>query len=117
VADLLVDTDVFIDHLRGAHRLRTDMADQVWYSVVTRCELLAGSSVDEGVVDTLLGAFREVPIDRAVAERAGRLRREVGIRTADALISASALERGAALLTRNFRDFQPVPGLTVVAPA
>src|SRR5688572_10019544 len=100
VADLLLDTDIFIDHLRGAVRLQRS-ADRFWYSVVTRCELYAGSKVDEEVVDLLLGAFTEVSVDREIAERAGRLRRLTGARVPDALIAASALERELTLITRN----------------
>ena len=45
VPDVLVDTDVFIDHLRGYRRFSKG-ADRVWYSVITRCELFAGAKVD-----------------------------------------------------------------------
>ena len=42
VADLLVDTDVFIDHLRGARELRPGR-NRLHYSVITRCELISGA--------------------------------------------------------------------------
>jgi predicted nucleic acid-binding protein len=51
-----------------------------------------------------------------VAERAGRIRRETGLRLPDALIAATALERGLTLTTRNRRHFEAVPGLGVRAP-
>jgi predicted nucleic acid-binding protein len=57
---------------------------------------------------------RELVVDRAIAERAGRLRRELGVALADALIAATALEHGLALATRNLRDFQHVPKLRLV---
>ena len=60
--------------------------------------------------------FTELPVDRAIAEDAGRLRRQTGIRIADALIAASARLHGLALATRNLRDFERVPELTVRAP-
>src|SRR4051794_20284536 len=75
VAELLVDTDVFIDHLRGASPLRPGR-DALSYSTVTRCELFAGDAAQEDAVALLLSPFRELPVDRAVAERAGRLRRD-----------------------------------------
>jgi predicted nucleic acid-binding protein len=50
-------------------------------------------------------------VDHAIAERAGRIRRETDTRNADALIAATALERGLTLLTRNVREFAQVQGL------
>jgi predicted nucleic acid-binding protein len=111
VANLLIDTDIFVDHLRGARRLELDDGDNASYSVVTLCDLFAGSRADEGVVRTLLAPFAAVGVDTLIAERAGRLRRETGTRIGDALIAATAIEHGLSLMTRNVRDFAPVPGL------
>jgi predicted nucleic acid-binding protein len=109
VADVLVDTDVFVDHLRGAVELRAGR-HRLHYSVITRAELFAGTSATD-VIATLLGSLREVPVDRAVAERAGRIRRDTGIRLPDALIAATAIEHRCQLATRNRRDFEKVRGL------
>lgn len=109
MADVLVDTDVFVDHLRGAVELKTGR-HRLSYSVITRAELFAGSSATD-VVSRLLGPLREVGIDRAIAERAGRVRRETGIRLPDALIAATALERKLEVATRNTRDFSQVRGI------
>ena len=114
MADLLVDTDIFVDHLRGARRFRP--GDQaIHYSVVTRAELFAGRATEEDRVSQLLAPFREVAVTREIAERAGRLRRVAGLRLADAMIAATALEHDLALITRNQRDFRDVTGL-VLAP-
>lgn len=106
VADLLVDTDIFIDHLRGAREL-APRRHRIHYSVVTRAELFAGSSVTEATA-ALLAPFKEIDINRAVAERAGRIRRESGVRLPDALIAATAIEHGLSLVTRNRSDFDKV---------
>jgi predicted nucleic acid-binding protein len=111
VADLLVDTDVFVDHLRGAAELRPGR-NRLHYSVVTRAELFAGNTAT-ALTTQLLAPFREVPIDRAVAERAGRVAREFGLRLPDALIAATALERHLQLSTRNTKDFENVRGLRI----
>jgi predicted nucleic acid-binding protein len=109
VADVLVDTDIFIDHLRGARELRPG-SHRLHYSVITRAELIAGTRASE-LVEVLLAPFRERVVDRAVAERAGRIRRESGVRLPDALIAATALEHDLSIATRNRKDFTPVRGL------
>ncbi len=111
VADFLVDTDVFIDHLRGAREF-DPKAHRVHYSVVTRAELFAGNTATE-LVNTLLAPFREISIERALAERAGRVRRETDIRLPDALIAATAIEHKLSLVTRNRTDFKKVSGLRI----
>ena len=112
MADVLIDTDVLVDHLRGARRLPIPEG-AACYSSITRAELFAGRHVDESVVRRLLEPFVELPVDRAVAEEAGRIRRETGLRLPDALIAAAALGRGLTLWTRNVRDFGRVSGLAV----
>ena len=114
VADLLVDTDVFVDHLRGAREF-DPRNHRVHYSVITRAELLAGTTASD-TVNIVLGPFREIPVDRRIAERAGRIRRETGVRLPDALIAATAIEGGFGLVTRNRNDFERIRGLRLRAP-
>ena len=111
MADILVDTDVFIDHLRGARALRSD-GHRLHCSVITRAELFAGTRGVEAAA-VLLAPLGEIPVDRAIAERAGRIRRDTGIRLPDALIAATAMTRSLMLATRNRKDFDRVPGLTL----
>jgi predicted nucleic acid-binding protein len=111
VANVLVDTDIFIDHLRGAQQLLPGK-HRLAYSVVTRTELFAGTTATDAV-SQLLAPFHEVPVDRAVAERAGRIRRDTGVRLPDALIGATALEHGMNLATRNDKDFKAVSGVRI----
>lgn len=111
MADFLIDTDVFVDHLRGAKEL-DPKSHRVHYSVVTRAELFAGSTAAE-IVSVLLAPFREIDVGREVAERAGRLIRETGIRLPDAFIAATAVDQRLSLFTRNRSNFEGVRGLRI----
>jgi predicted nucleic acid-binding protein len=111
LADLLLGSDVFIDHLRAGIRVPIGRDDSAAYSVITRAELFAGRNSDDQLVSRLLSTFREIEVDRPISERAGRIRRETGIRLPDAIIAATAIEGKLQLVTRNLRDFQGVPEL------
>jgi predicted nucleic acid-binding protein len=113
MADLLLDTDVFVDHLRGARRL--EPPERGAYSVLTRAELFAGRSADERTLRRMLARLEELPVDRGVAELGGRIRRHAGIALPDALIAATAVRSGRTLFTRDVRHFERVPGLRLQA--
>ena len=113
MADLLLDTDVFIDHLRGSAAIRPGR-HRLYYSVITRAELFAGSTATD-LSAQLLAPFKEITVDRAIAERAGRVAREFGTRLPDALIAATALEHKIGLVTRNRKRFESVRGLRIRA--
>ena len=115
MTEILVDTDVFIDHLRGSRGFISGK-DVVSYSVITRAELFSGRNVDERGIDSLLAPLNEILVDRTIAQRAGRIRRTSRLRTPDALIAATALERELPLVTRNAEDYKGIKGLKVVAP-
>ncbi len=114
-AELLLDTDVLIDHLRGERRLRSDLG-RVAISVVSRCELFAGRD-EEQQLRRFLSPMIEIPIDSATAELAGVTRRNTGIATPAALVAATALTHRIPLMTRNRRHFDRVDELRIVAPA
>ncbi len=113
--ELLVDTDVLIDHLRGTRRLSGD-GRRVAISVVSRCELFAGRDEPE-LLRRFLSTMAELPVDGVIAELAGTTRRESGIATPDALIAATALVHAIPLMTRNRRHFDRVADLRIVAPS
>ncbi len=115
MSQILLDTDVLIDHLRGHRRLNLRDPDHA-ISVVTRCELFAALNVDEPALRQTLSVLEEIAVDRTIAESAGRVRRAAGIPVPDALIAATALEHEMAVMTRNRRHFELVPGLTLQDP-
>jgi predicted nucleic acid-binding protein len=113
VSQVLLDTDVLIDHLRGHHHLKID---SMVISVITRTELYAGEQREERPVETLLARLGELDVNATIARRAGQLQRESDLKIADALIAATALEHELSLMTRNVRHFARVPGLDLRVP-
>lgn len=110
MARLLLDSDVLVDHLRGKRRI-TAGSDELHVSAVSRAELFSGRGTEERRVRRLLEPMTSLPVDDAIAERAGRLRRGTRRRLPDALIAATALEHRLTLVTRNVRDFEGIRGL------
>jgi predicted nucleic acid-binding protein len=115
MAKVLFDTDVLVDHLSGARSLDASFAGSS-YSSISRAELYSWEGADEAVIDKLLDQFDEIAVDRAVAEEAGRVRRESRIRLPDALIAATSMLSKRPLMTRNRRDFRKVQRLRLYQP-
>jgi predicted nucleic acid-binding protein len=115
VARILVDTDVLVDHLRGQRQF-VPGDDQVNVSAVTRAELYAAHDTLESPVTRLLDAMSEIPVDAAIAERGGTIRRLTGASLGNALIAATALEHELTLVTRNLWDYKGIDGLVAMAP-
>jgi predicted nucleic acid-binding protein len=109
---VLVDSDVVIDHIRGARALPSY---PLAYSVITRCELFAGREEPQ-LLRRLLAPMLEIDVDATIAERGGALKRVSQLQTPDALIAATALEHELPLMTRNRRHFGRVTGLDLRAP-
>jgi predicted nucleic acid-binding protein len=116
VAQLLLDTTVLIDALRGreaAERLRKlrDDGAPPYVCAINVEEVWRGTrSGEKETVDRLLGALRMAPLGRAEGERAGRWRAHfaasgITLSQADCLIAAAAVGVGARLATGNPRDF------------
>ena len=94
----------------------------VWrISAVTYMELAQGCR-DKAELERVKKALSSggtpiSPVNESICECAMRLidRHALGdgLRLADALIAATALEHGLPLLTANFKHFSPVDGLTV----
>lgn len=111
---VLLDTDVLIDHLHGTQTLSPRLTGSS-YSSISRAELYSGTGAEEQIIDRLLDQFEEIPVDREIAEEAGRIRRETNIRLPDALIAATARLSKVPVHTRNVNDFKKVPRLRIHA--
>ena len=115
----LCDTSVVIDLLRGAGPALTwarGLSGGPWCSEITLVEILRGMRTQERrPTERLFAAITWIPLDEAVARRAGELgrtfRRSHGIPTADLIIAATAMVHGHDLATINVRHFPMVPGI------
>ena len=127
MADYLLDTNILIFALRSDPKA-LDFLDalerkkeRACISVVTRTEILAGMRPhEEERTLELLDSLENLPVDEAIADRAGRLiyqyaRQGVQLSFADALIAATALEHDLTLATTNPKHF-PMPELRLYSP-
>lgn len=116
MAQLLLDTTVLIDALRGrgaAERLRKLRVEgpPPFICSVNVEEIWRGTKAgEEQAVSSLLAALRIAPLGRVEGERAGRWRarfatKGVTLSQADCLIASAAVGVGARLATGNPRDF------------
>ena len=121
--NLLVDSSFVIDHLRGhpdatkrwAHIFA--MGERPFITEIVICEVRAGlRDADEHYLSAFLRPIEFVQPGPDAALQAGRWRyaaheRGRTLSLPDALIAAAAEGLGAAILTRNVRDFSltPVP--------
>lgn len=118
------DSNILIYHLNDALppavRAQVDdwIREDVSISVITRIEVLGYRHTADSLLQAarLLATLDEVPLDEALVQQTITLRQRHRIRLPDAVIAATALHLGFPLVTRNERDFQAIPGLTLVNP-
>lgn len=119
----LLDSNILILALRSQPAAldlldRFRSRDEASISVVSRTEVLAGMRPpEERTTSELLLALLSLPVNAAIADRAGRLiyslaRNGIQLSFPDALIAATALEHDLTLVTTNARHFS-VKGLKV----
>jgi tRNA(fMet)-specific endonuclease VapC len=122
---ILLDTNILIYCLKGREPVSTrvlaaDRRDVCIPSVVAY-EIEYGTRKEanvrrQAIVDALLKNMRIIPFDGDAAREAARIRidlerRGLMIGPVDLLISATALSRGATLVTNNSKEFSRVRGL------
>ena len=120
---VLVDTDVLIWFLRGRSSAREAIARcrSVELSAVTYMELVQGVR-DKNELRRLrrtirLNGWRVLPLTEDISHRAvmyveGYALSD-GLRVADALVAASAVQTGAALMTANTRHYKCIPDIAL----
>jgi len=103
------DTNILVDYLNGitAASRELDQYEEIAISIVTWMEVLVGAddAEEEAVMREFLSRFKIQPLEKAVAERAIKIRRQHKLKMPDAIVWATAKELGRILVTRNTKDF------------
>ncbi|MEW6327245.1 MAG: PIN domain-containing protein [Thermodesulfobacteriota bacterium] len=111
---LLVDTDIFIDYLKGiktAKALFSYKEVEIYYSILTRKELLSKPGLRDSErrrIIRLLRGLKSIKIDKDIAEKFSFLLDRYGnepVKASDFIIAATAWSKNLPLLTRNTRHF------------
>ena len=110
---LLIDTDIWIDYFNtGQFSRYFEKPYQVYYSVITRKELLAKRGLKDSerrAITRELARHREVRVDRRIAESYGVLRRSYPVlEKEDALIAATAIVKRFPLFTQNWKHYRGI---------
>ncbi len=120
---MMFDTHVLIWALRGNQRSAKtiDGAESLEVSIVNYMELLQGgrNKNERHMIRAFLGdlGFNILPLSENIGHRAGiymeqySLKAELGI--ADALIAATAVERGLLLCTGNAKHYRNIEGVSL----
>jgi len=124
-----LDTNTVLDYFRGkgqvAARLLATPPSEVGLPAVAAYEVWVGVLGSQNAkrrqveCERFLALVAILPFDAVAGRRAADLRLALSrkgdlIGPMDTLIAATALAHGATLVTRNVREFNRVPGLTVV---
>jgi hypothetical protein len=112
------DTNILVDYLNGIPAAKRELEhyEEAAISLVTWMEVLAGAddAKEEAVTRDFLAQFDVRPLDKTVAERAIKIRRQHKLKLPNAVIWATAMELGWLLVTRNTKDFPAAnPGIRV----
>ena len=116
---ILIDTDVIVDFLRGYTKaisyVENHSAEIVLSSIVV-AELYAGVRDDERArLDDFVTLFPILPITSEIAKAGGLFKRDYhksyGIGLADALMAATAVTEDAELKTLNTKHYPMLKGL------
>ncbi len=118
----LVDTDIFIDLLRGFQPSITffNEEEEIIFSAITEAELLSGQQCKDALVREkilhFLSQFEKIPVGNPLVQIAADFRRKYSVELPDAIIAASAFVHNATLITRNVKDFQKICEIKVEKP-
>jgi predicted nucleic acid-binding protein len=118
-----LDTNAIIYYLKDdaatVSSLRNIFAQNVplYVSAMTELELFGFSNLstaEEALIEELLATVAVISMDSRIARLAAFIRRQHRLKVPDSIIAATALFTGSTLVTRNTRDFQRIPNLSLL---
>ena len=124
--NILLDTDILVDYFRKYKKAQKFFEELrkidcvVYFSAITETELLAGKECNiieiRAKLLDFLSNFTKISVNNPIASKAGDFRRVYEIKTADAIIAATAFLTKANLITRNAEDFRKIKEVTIKVP-
>lgn len=117
-----LDTNAIIYYLKGESEVVSTLnkifkeVAPIYISTVTEVELFGFSNISEKEskqIEEILKTLAIIPLDSHIARIAGLLRRIYKLKTADAVVAATAMFTGTILVTRNVNDFKNTWGLSL----
>ena len=124
--NILVDTDILINFLRGREKagdFLSALLDEatVCCSVITVAEIFAGMKEPERKkTEELLDSLNIIAIDRKIAEKAGSYKNRIKshkLEMDDCLIAATAFSENALLATGNGKHYPMTDIEKIVVPS
>lgn len=112
--NVLIDTDIVIDFLRGERQAISHFksaSDSICFSAVTVAEIYTGikGKREESEVERLFSIFPVIATTNEIAREAGRLVKQYrpahSVEIPDAVIAATCLVSGSELHTLNVRHY------------
>ena len=124
--NVVLDTDIFVDFLRGFEKAKNffekikEEADVIYFSAVTESELISGKECNKierrAEILEILSNFTKVSVVNQIAVKAGDFTRIYKIEIPDSIIAATAFVMKADLISRNEADFKKINEITLKVP-
>jgi len=121
----LVDTNIIIYFLKGEipndheEKVTEIFAESFYISTITKIEVLGWHKLDadeKSKIEHFLNSASIFYVDKIIQNKSIEIRQANAIKTADAVIGATALVYDLTLVTRNEGDFKKINGLEIYNP-
>jgi len=120
----VIDSNVVIDYLSGQipedgmSFMNTVINDIPVISIMTQIEVLGFNNPTEieSLLNQFINASLVINLSGDIVKTTIEIRKNIKIKTPDAIIAATAIVLGYSLITRNTSDFKKISKLKVINP-